>query len=521
MRFPRAAGCTIPLSSLRTRRSWGIGEITDLAECAAWLRTGGLRLLQILPPYELAAGEASPYGARTAFGLDPIYVGLDAVLDLDAGAIDRALGEAGAAELARLRAAPSVEFDAVRAVKGRVLAAAFERFRERELARGTDRAKAFHAFVAEASEWEGDLALYVALREAHASYGWQTWPDGERTREPAALARAARDHEARIAAHHYAQWIAHEQWARARAAMRAAGVELMGDLPFVVGTESADVWSHASQFRLGESLGAPPDAFSEEGQDWGLPPYDWRAMDEDGLAWLRARTRHAARLYDRFRLDHVIGYFRMFVKKAGPGGKAEKGAFDPPDEPDQIARGRKVLQAIVEEARGAQVIAEDLGVIPPFAREALLELEIPGYRVIPWERDFEKHVYRDPKGYQALSVASWSTHDTAPINAWWTELKPYEREGLSALAGVPVDATDDQRWDALMRTLMAATSDLALVLAPEILREAKRINKPGTVTKDNWTYRLPRPIEELAEDPSVKARMARLRELAVLGGRDA
>ena len=111
---------------------------------------------------------------------------------------------------------------------------------------------------------------------------------------------------------------------RAREEMRALGVELMGDLPFIVCSESADVWARSWQFRRDVSLGAPPDGFTPDGQDWGLPAYDWAAMAEDDLKWLRARTRHAARLYDRFRLDHVVGYFRMYIRKPG-----EHGAFDP------------------------------------------------------------------------------------------------------------------------------------------------------------------------------------------------
>src|ERR1700683_5236376 len=135
----------------------------------------------------------------------------------------------------------------------------------------------------------------------------------------------------------------HTKWEAAGAGMRAAGVELMGDLPFVVCTESADVWSHASQFQLNLSLGAPPDAYSADGQDWGLPPYDWLAMEADDLAWLRARTRRASHLYDRFRLDHVVGYFRQWVKRRD--GR-DRGRFDPEGQDAQRARGRRVLGAM-------------------------------------------------------------------------------------------------------------------------------------------------------------------------------
>jgi 4-alpha-glucanotransferase len=519
MTFPRVAGATIPLSSIRTRTGWGIGEIPDLVPCAAWIATGGMKILQILPPYELARGETSPYGARTAFGLDPMYIAVEQIEDLDAKTIDAALGADGKAELERLRGTPSVEFDAVRNLKTRLLHLAFERFRDREWSKDTERARALRTFIERESSWENDLALYVALRESHEDFAWKMWPEGERTRHPGALAAAREKHAERVLEHQYTQWIAHEQWARARAKMKELGVELMGDLPFVVGGESADVWSHADLFLHDASLGAPPDAFAPEGQDWGLPPYDWQAMQSENEGWMRARTQHAARLYDRFRLDHVVGYFRMFVRPL----TEKKGHFEPRDEDAQLARGRRELGAIGEEAArgGAQVIAEDLGVIPVFVRKALAAMHLPGYRVIPWERAWNAKgtPYLDPKTFPKESVASWSTHDTAPIVGWWDELKAEEREALGTMLKLDAKATADERWALLMRTLMTSGSDLALVLAPEILNQKERINTPGTVGGANWTYRFPMTIEDLEKDPAQRRRMEMLRTVAREGGR--
>src|SRR4029077_1569082 len=143
-------------------------------------------------------------------------------------------------------------------------------------------------------------------------------------RLPAAIARARASPSARILQTSYIQWTLQEQWESAHRQMRDLGVELMGDLPFVVGAESADVWSHAAQFELSLSLGAPPDDFSADGQDWGLPPYDWLAMEADDSAWIRMRARRAAQLYDRFRLDHVVGYFRQWVRRRPGGERPEK-----------------------------------------------------------------------------------------------------------------------------------------------------------------------------------------------------
>jgi 4-alpha-glucanotransferase len=519
---PRRAGVTIPLFSLRTRGDWGIGDIDALGACAAWIRAAGLGLLQILPPYELADGETSPYGARTAFGLDPIYISVGRVPDLEPRDVAEALGSEGAATLERVRRAPRLDYHAVRALKRRVLARAFERFVEHEWAKGTARAEALRAFVRQEEYWAPDLALYVALREQRGGYGWTTWPPPARDRDPQVVARARSAAATRdlddlgrlVLHHHYLQWLAHEQWDRARGRLRELGVELMGDLPFVVGEESADVWSRPGQFLRDVSLGAPPDAFSKEGQQWGLPAYDWAAMDADNLGWVRARTRHASRLYDRFRLDHAVGYFRMWVKPHGGPGR-----FEPEGEATQRERGARVLSAMLAEAAGAvHVVAEDLGLIPPFVRAALVDLHIPGYRVIPWEKDPQQR-FRDPTAFPPLSVASLSTHDTLPITAWWADLSSRERDELAALAGIAPAASPADRSLALLGLLLRSGSDLTLILAQELLGTAERINTPGTVTDMNWTYRLPQPIEDLQADGAVQARLGAIGALARAAGR--
>ncbi len=471
-----------------------------------------------MPPHELARGENSPYGARTAFGLDPIYIALRDVAEIDAAEIDRVLDDRNKADLQRVRAATLVDYHAVRDLKMKVLWRACEIFRERELGKNTERARRFQDFVNATASWEKDLALYAAIRETHNAAGWRDWPEKQRDRDAATLAQLTTEQAPQIFFHSYLQWLAEEQWAKARTEVRALGVALMGDLPFVVGTESADVWQHPEEFEVGASLGAPPDAFTPIGQDWGLPPYRWSAVQKNDFEWLRARVRRAASLYDKFRLDHLIGLFRMYVVH---NGDAQHGKFEPEAEADQIANGKRNLGVMVDEAKkaGVQLIAEDLGVVPEFAHAVMKELHVPGYRVIPWERDFVKHFYRKPEEFPAESVASWSTHDTAPIGAMWKGLAQWERDGLSDLIGVARNANEDEVWRAQMRALARSGSALALVLAQEIVGDEARINLPGTVGPHNWAYRLPATFDALANDPRVASRMKILAELAKEGGR--
>ncbi len=446
---------------------------------------------------------------------------VEALADLDAPAIAGALGADGQRALERVRAAERVDYREVRALKTRALKVAFERFYEREWSPGTARARTLADFIRREQTWLDDLSLYQAIRESCGGWGWTTWSEGLRERAPGAVEEARIEHRRRILEGAYVQWMLLDQWESAHLAMRDIGVELMGDLPFVVCEESADVWARPSQFQLHMSLGAPPDDFSADGQEWGLPPYDWSAMKADDLAWVRARIAHAARLYDRFRLDHVVGYFRQWVRDKAPGSR---GRFDPEGADAQQVRGRWVLGAMLGElswasgsADAPRAIAEDLGVVPPFARDALRGLGMPGYRVLPWERDGDH--YRDPSTFPRESVASWSTHDTAPITSWWDEFPEADRAQLAARAGVPGETNADARSLALLGDLFRASSDLVLVLGQELLGVRARINTPGTVSDDNWTWRLPRPIEDLEEDPRVVARLDAVRALVEKAGR--
>jgi 4-alpha-glucanotransferase len=523
----RQAGVVLPLFAIRTQRDWGIGQLTDLPACASWIRDAGQRLLQVLPPHTLAAGETSPYGALTAFGLDPIYAGIEAIEDLDAAALDQLLQGEGRAILDKVRASERVDYPAVRALKARALDAAFDRFHEREWLPGTARAKSLTAFIQRERGWLDDLCLFEALRALHGGWGWATWGDDNRDRSPGAIARVRADQSLDILKVAYVQWTLYAQWDAAHRQMRELGVELMGDVPFVVGAESADVWSHASQFQLHLSLGAPPDDFSADGQDWGLPPYDWLAMEADDMAWLRMRARHAARMYDRFRMDHVVGYFRQWVRRKD--GR-DRGRFDPEGREAQEARGRRVLGAVLEELSRApdgfegarceapRAIAEDLGVIPPFVRESLRDLGMPGYRVVPWEKDND--VFRDPLGFPTASIVSWSTHDTAPIDGWWPDLPERDRGNLAHRAATSPGPEDDPgRSLALLADLYRARSDLALTLMQELLGSKDRINTPAQVGPQNWSWRLPRPIEDLRRAPEVDARFAAIRRLVEGSGR--
>ena len=521
----RVAGVTVPLFSLRGPRSWGIGEIGDLPAFAQWARGAGIRLVQLLPLGEISGGETSPYAALTAFGIDPIYISLADVPDLgndaqdavDQARLHRTHGDSSYGQLARVHESRTVDYATVRELKQRALRVAFDRFHDGELLAGTPRAAAFRAFVQQNESWLTDYALFRALKDAHKSVAWWDFHKDLRDRKPKALAEARVSLAREVLHHQYTQWIAHAQWYDARARLRAIGVEVMGDLPFMVGRDSADVWANQGEFRDDASVGAPPDAFNEEGQDWGLPPYDWEVMRASDFAWLRRRCRYTASLYDRFRIDHLIGFYRTYMRRTAERvdakGKLRPGFFDPGEESAQLEHGERVLSAMLEASRegGAQLIAEDLGVIPPWVRKSLAKLGVPGYKVLIWEKDQKngKEVFRDPAAYPQVSLACFGTHDTSAVAAWWEGLGAEERQAVKALPALAAQAADLGEaftpvvHRALVDLLNGSASELVLFLIQDLLGTKERINTPATIGAHNWTYRLPGTIDELRADPGI------------------
>ena len=528
----RIAGVTVPLFSIRTLRSWGIGAITDLPAMAELARAAGLSLVQLLPLGEGSGGSTSPYAALSAFGIDWIYLDCEALPGFDEAAVRAALGDAGIAELRRLRERPTVDYPAVRALKLRVLRAAYDAFWARESRTQGPMGQAFIAFMGANAAWLDNLALFRAIKDAQGGAAWWEWPAGLRDRRTEALAEARQRLDRAVLFHKYVQWVADVQWTRARQQVRAAGVELMGDLPFMVDRDSADVWAHRGEFHMDMSVGVPADQFDEDGQDWGMPPYRWEVMAQDGFRWLRQRCAHAGHLFDRFRIDHLVGFYRTYMRpyerRRDARGKLVPGTFSPAAEAAQLAHGERVLQAMIAgaESTGARLCAEDLGSIPEYVAPSLARLGVPGYKVLIWEKEDagpRKGAFKDPRAYPALSIACFGTHDTDSVVTWWEGQPADERLAACALLGVDPKATPRAMTPAihkaLVRTIFSARSELALLLIQDVLGTRERINKPGTLGDHNWSYRLPLPIEALTRDPAAAARLAMVRECAIASGR--
>ena len=511
----RRAGLLVPLFSCPSSTSWGVGDIGDIPPAAAWLSAAGQRILQLLPMNEMAPGQQSPYSAISAMAIDPIFIRVPGVTDFEALGGEPCMPPDDRAAIDRARRAPRIEYEAVRRVKGRALRAAFERFVEAEWRRDTHRARALRMFVSQQAWWIEDYSLFRAIHAREDERPWTEWPRDLQRRDPATIDRVRRELAGEVLFYQYLQWLAASQWREARE--RTGGVALFGDLPFMVDGDSADVWARQHQFNLDVTIGAPPDAFSASGQDWGMPLYRWDVIAAEDFRWLRERARRSADLYDGYRVDHLVGFYRTYANPKD----GSRPFFTPADEPSQVALGERVL-AIFREP-GTEIIAEDLGIVPDFVRASLARLGVPGFKVFRWERHWhtEGQPFREPSEYPAVSVATSGTHDTEPLAIWWEGASEDERSKINRLATVQrvsggADITDapfdDRVRDLLLESIVSSGSDIVLLPVQDVFGWRDRINEPAKVDDVNWTFRLPWPIDRMDEVPEASERQRKLRE---------
>lgn len=487
----------VPLFSIRTETNFGIGEILDLIPLIDWMADHHLHVLQILPVHETSPMETSPYQALSGFAFDPIYLSLLAWDDFKkSDAAHRAFSAASTQEaLGRLRAGKDVSYEAIRSFKAPLLEQTFQSFLSEEWKKDTARSQSLRRFIDEHADWLNDYVLFRLLKEKNDWRYWKEWPAPYRNRDQSDLQKLQRQEEERLLFFKYLQWALSEQWNAVRAHARGKNVLIMGDLPFLVSRDSADVWSHPHSFSAVDSVGAPPDVFNDKGQDWGLPLFNWKMMEQRNFLWWRHRIRHARKHYDLIRLDHVVGFYRVWVipQEGEPH-------FEPSEENEQIRRGLQLLSAIIEEAGMCVPIAEDLGVIPDFVRETLAQFGIAGHKVLRWEK--RDQIYLDPKNYPFISLATTGTHDTSPLVNWWNEISSEERTSFLTMMDegmevAPEEPFSDRLHQAILDRLLRSGSSLVLFPIQDILGLPDQINVPATVGQHNWRFRLPAPLRDI------------------------
>ena len=559
--------------AIRTENDLGVGDTEGVQQMIDWCHAHGFGVLQILPINE-TSGDNSPYNAISSMALDPttIAVSPEHIPDLSASEFNQI---ASASLLKELRAG-AVHYPKVKELKRRLLRAAFDSFVAKHWDTKTERADDFRSFLKSHGNWLADYTLFRTLMDANAgSPDWERWPAEHQTPEAARLWRAAlpanqrSEWEQRERFFAYVQWIAFEQWTKLKEYGSHHKVALMGDIPFGVSRCSADVWADREIFDIDWSGGAPPEAtfkpdfFTEKwGQNWGVPLYRWNAHRKTGFAWWRQRLAQISGVFHLFRIDHVLGFYRIYAFPWPPQrngeflnlteAEAKKKTsgllprfFPGPDTTESqqkrnLAQGDELLRMLKVAAGDTAIVAEDLGLVPPYVRPHLLTLGIPGFKIPHWERNAD-YTYVDGTNYPRLSICTPATHDHDPLAAMWRRMWGDHEEAIAKQDHHRAHVTwlelqrlcqwcgvDDQSipheftpqiHEAYCRRVLESNSWLAIFQITDVFAQETRFNVPGSVGTGNWSARLEKPVAELDKDRQLLAKTQMFEKLVKDGHR--
>jgi len=446
----RRAGILLPVFSL-PGGGFGDGAIRWLD----FMEQSGQTVWQILP-LGPTMGDGSPYNSNSSNALNPDFLCMDWL------AADKGFRADTPPERRRLGDGANPEH-----------IAAFETFLEQE------------------DHWLPDYALFMAIKAVEGQRQWHDWPVGLRDRTPDELARFRRLFHDQIRSIAFEQFLLDRQWRSIVDEAHRRGILIYGDMPIFVALDSADVWANREQFQLDETgapiavAGVPPDYFSETGQRWGNPLFDWPAMQADGFAWWQARFARQREMYDWVRIDHFRGleaYWRI-----------------PADSPTALAGewveapGEAMLMALKGQSGGVlPVIAEDLGVITPQVTALRQSFDLPGMLIMQFAFDGSAENPYQPEQHHRDAVVYTGTHDNDTTMGWWQTLDDNARQWvryiLAQQQGIPEDMPMPE---ALIRSTLESRAGLAIVPFADWLHcdSRCRINVPGTI-EGNWHWQV-------------------------------
>jgi 4-alpha-glucanotransferase len=404
----RRSGVCTPLFSLYSRQSVGIGEIPDLKLLVDWCKKVKLSIIQLLPMNDTGF-DFRPYDAQSTFALDPIYLSLNTLAEINTAAFKK--------DIDQLRSQfpagkPRVDYG-VKKAKLELLTKVFQI--------SQSQSQSFQKFIEANRFWLEDYVLYKVIKEKQNNAGWEHWEQPLREKNPDALRQFAEENRERLQFYRWLQWQLFEQFTDVRQYARKKKVFIMGDLPFLVSRDSADVWSAQHYFKLDLSSGAPPDTFFAMGQRWGMPPYNWPAIEQKGFDYLIEKVKYAQNFYDMFRIDHVVGTFRIWTIPQSEPAETHglNGHFDPSNEAEWEAHGRKLLSIMVENA-DMLPCAEDLGVVPECSYRTLWDFAIPGMEVQRWTKEWQTDCsFKAPEKYRRNAMTVLANHDMTSFYGWW------------------------------------------------------------------------------------------------------
>jgi 4-alpha-glucanotransferase len=495
----RGSGILLHITSLPS--PFGIGDLGPGAyQFVDFLVETKQSYWQILPlnPTSSVLGN-SPYNSPSAFAGNPLLISPELLVER---------GFLSESELVTnsLFRSERVDYENVTNYKEDILRIAYENNKNQLR---TD--NAFKRFCEDSSSWLEDYALFVSLKESFKNVVWREWPEEIRDRSDGPLREYRERLEDRISMERFYQYLFFDQWSSLKEYCNVRKISVIGDVPIYVTFDSSDVWTNPEIFKLdGQKrpefvAGVPPDYFSETGQLWGNPVYNWDYLRETRYSWWIKRLEHNIKLTDIIRLDHFRGFVSYWEVPAGE---------------ETAINGRWVEVPVVDYFRSLfkrfpnlPVIAEDLGIITPDVREVMNYFDFPGMKLLifAFGDDFPNGAYL-PHNYLGNCVVYTGTHDNNTVKGWFrTEASPQDKKRLFSYIGREVEE-EDIHWE-LIRLAMSSVANTVIIPMQDILGlgEESKMNLPAT-SNGNWQWRLdPKQITSLVSE--------KLREITETYGR--
>ncbi|MBS7298848.1 MAG: 4-alpha-glucanotransferase [Eubacteriales bacterium] len=465
----RSAGILMHISSLPS--PYGIGTLgREAYRFVDFLKKAGQTYWQVLPVCPTSYGD-SPYQSNSAFAGNPYFIDLDMLCE-------DGLLEKNEIENYFFGDNPvSVDYKRLFDNRYPVLRKAFSRFEKTE---------EYYRFLDENSFWIEDYALFMTVKEHHHFRCWLYWDEDIRICTHEAEAYYREKYARNIEFYKFIQYMFYKQWGMLKKYANENGIKIIGDMPIYVALDSAEVWRTPELFELDENrlptrvAGCPPDAFSDKGQLWGNPLYNWERIEEQGFDWWIKRIRSSFNLYDRVRIDHFRGFEAYY---AIPYGREEATIGEWVKGP-----GMKLFNAVKSALGEVDIIAEDLGFLTEDVHRLLRESGYPGMRVLQFAfNPYEDNLYL-PHNYSRNAVAYTGTHDNDTFIGWYSSVKGAEREFAGEYLNVK--RKQDAAYAAI-RSVMASSADTVVIPIQDYLNKGSeaRMNTPSTLG-GNWMYRI-------------------------------
>lgn len=483
---PKNHGIAVPITALHSKNSCGNGEILDLLPVLDWMEAVGFNTLQFLPLTDSGA-DSSPYSAISTTAIHPILLSLHALPN-------------------KIEPLPTFEkqlrfnYGLIRNEKlgwiRRYVQANEDEIRHQEN----------YTHYLESTPWIHSYGKFVALKEKNDYKPWWEWTTYEVTEEE-------------IRPYLLMQYLLDQQLKKVREEANKRGISLLGDSPLLLSRDSVKYFDYRHLFIEGATVGVPPDYYNSEGQAWGFPPINWHEVHKENYPIFTERLAAAERYFDLFRIDHIIGFFRFWYI---PDGKTPKeGYYVPGDFQEALKQGEYLIRWMIDHTN-MKIMGEDLGIIPPEVRQIMHQLDVPGLRVMRWERDYhqEGHPFISQQNYEPISITTVSTHDSESLSEWWITY-PDDARSFAHAFHIPYHETlsTEMRYQ-LLKISHHTTSQyhinplqeyLDLIFEWQFERPSlERINIPGTISPFNWTFQILPSVEEWTSDVHFQKKVASL-----------